>query len=413
MYVITYTKTAYNLSKEDFIMTEDLIKQDESRKNEIIKQATSLDFYTAIPTNELALKGRTKIPLTEISTMGVAFQPLVSGIQEIITGGEAVSGLYMVTVPKGAQLVRFKDGRGLMGSITKGNNAVGGGQAVLNKLGFTPEMAADMAMAAALFGIERKINQIQKSQDELMEFVEEKDRYMLKGSLYFLMDMLSNFKFNYGNEKYINTNHNKVLDVKESAEQSILLYSELIKKRVEDTSLLHIDSSVKEKLKKLQGYFKSYQIALYNYAFSSFLDVVLLGNFSKDFLDAIIDKIDKYSFEYREIYTLAYTKIEEFNDSSVGTLFLKGVAKSSSFVGENVGKVKKLDKIGDKLNSAGKIFEQINDEKKDDILNKVISNKTNYAFPFVNAIRYISNIYNNELKIVVSEDSVYVDEEVV
>ena len=392
-------------------MNDELTRQDESRKNEIIKQATELDFYSAVPTDELALKGRTRIPLTEITTMGVAFQPLVSGIQEIITGGEAVSGLYMVTVPKGAQLVKFKDGRGLMGSITRGNNAVGGGQAVLNKLGFTPEMVADMAMAATLFGIECRINQIQKSQDELIEFIEEKDRYMLKGSLYFLMDMLSNFKFNYGNEKYINTNHNKVLDVKESAEQSILLYSELIKEKIEDTSFLHIDSSVKDKIKKLQGYFKSYQIALYNYAFSSFLDVVLLGNFNKDFLDAIIDKIDKYSFEYREIYTLAYTRIEEFNDSSVETMLLKGIAQSSLFVGENVGKMKKLDKIGDKLNSAGKIIEQINDDKKDDILNKVISNKTNYALPFINAIRYISNVYNNELKIVVSEDSVYIDEE--
>lgn len=393
-------------------MNEDIAKLDESRKKEIVKQATELDFYSAVPTDELALKGRTKIPLTEITTMGVAFQPLVSGIQEIITGGEAVSGLYMVTVPQGAQLVKFKDGRGLMGSITRGNNAVGGGQAVLKKLGFTPEMAADMAMAASLFGIECKLNQIQKSQDELIEFVQEKDRYMLKGSLYFLMDMLSNFKFNYGNEKYINTNHNKVLDIKEGAEQSILLYSELIKKKVEDTSFMHIDSSVKDKIKKLQGFFKSYQIALYNYAFSSFLDVVLLGNFNKDFLDAIIGKIDKYSFEYRDIYTLAYNKIEEFNDSSVGTLFLKGIAKSSSFVGENVGKVKKLDKIGYKLNSAGKIIENINDDKKDDILNRVISNKTNYALPFINAIRYISNVYNNELKIVVSEDSVYINEEI-
>ncbi len=393
-------------------MNEDIAKMDESRKNEIVKQATELDFYSAVPTDELALKGRTKIPLTEITTMGVAFQPLVSGIQEIITGGEAVSGLYMVTVPKGAQLVKFKDGRGLMGSITRGNNAVGGGQAVLNKFGFTPEMAADMAMAASLFGIECKLNQIQKSQDELIEFVQEKDRYMLKGSLYFLMDMLSNFKFNYGSEKYININHNKVLDIKEGAEQSILLYSELIKKKVEDTSFMHIDSSVKDKIKKLQGFFKSYQIALYNYAFSSFLDVVLLGNFSKDFLDAIIGKIDKYSFEYRDIYTLTYNKIEEFNNSSVGTLFLKGIAKSSSFVGENVGKVNKLDKIGDKLNSAGKIIENINDDKKDDILNRVISNKTNYALPFINAIRYISNVYNNELKIVISEDGVYIDEEI-
>ena len=393
-------------------MSEDLMKQDDSRKLEIIKQATELDFYSAVPADELAIKGRTKIPLAEIATMGVAFQPLVAGIQQIITAGEAVSGLYWVTVPKGKQLVRFKNGSGYMGSISSGNNAVGGGQAVLNKLGFTPEMAADMAMAAALFGIECKLNQLQKSQDELIEFVEEKDRYMLKGSLYFLMDMLSNFKFNYGNEKYINTNHNKVLDIKESAEQSILLYSELIKKKLSDSAFLHIDSSVKDKMKKLQGYFKSYQIALYNYAFSSFLDVILLGNFNSEFLDSISAKIDKYSIEYREIYTLAYEKIEEYNNSSVGTVFLKGLSKSSSFVGENIAKAKNFDKLGDKLNDAGKIIQHLNDEKKNNLLNQVISNKTNYALPFIEAIHYINEVYNTELKLVVSNDGVYIDKSI-
>lgn len=386
-----------------------LIIQEKLRKQEIINAATEIDFLSSLPKDEKALNGKKRIPVGEIASLGMTFEPLVAGIQSLCNNSD--SGLYFVDA-KGGKLVRFKNGTGYMGSITKGNNQVGGGQAVLTKMGFSPEMVSQLCMAVALLDIEHRLSEIQKAQNEILEFMEEKDRYMLKGSLYFLLDILSNYKYNFDNEKYTETNHIKILDVKESAEQSILLYSNKIKNIVQDENLIHIDSSVKDKIKKLQGYFKSYQIAIYNYAFSSFLDVILLGNFESDFLNKVIEKIDKYSISFREIYTTAYNKLEQYNDTSIDSILLKGAGKAASIIANNIDKVKNLDKLGAKFKSAGETLNQLNVDRKDERMEQVISNKVNYALPFKEAIEYIKRIYNSEFNVIVGKDSIYLDENI-
>lgn len=388
-------------------MSEDLVKQDELRKQEIINSATEIDFLSYVPADEIELKGKKQIPIAEIATLSMGFQPLVAGIQQLCGAG---SGYYFVNA-KGGELVQRANGT-FLGSISRGNNQIGGGSAELTPVGFSPEMMSQCCMAVAMLAIENQLNQVKKTQEEILEFIEEKDRYMLKGSLYFLLDILSNYKYNFNNEKYTETNHIKILDVKESAEQSILLYSNRIKKITDDKALLHIDSSVKEKLKKLQGYFKSYQIAIYNYAFSSFLDVILLGNFDAEFLDKVIEKIDKYSLEFRETYTVAYEKIEAYNDTSVDTLAIKGAGIAASKLAEGLGKLKNLEKLENKLVGTSKVLEQINSDRKDERMEQVISNRTNYALPFMEAIEHIKKIYNTEFTVIVGDDSIYIDEKI-
>lgn len=385
-------------------MSEDLIKQDEIRKQEIINAATEIDFLSFLPTDEVDLKGKKRIPLAEIETLGMIFLPLVQDIKSLC-GASGGSGFYYVNA-KGGSLVRGKNGA-FLGSIARGNNQIGGGSAKL--IPCSPDMASQCCMAVALLDIEHRLTEIQRTQDEILEFMEEKDRYMLKGSLYFLLDILSNYKYNFDNKKYTETNHIKVLDVKESAEQSILLYSNQIKNIVEPNNLVHIDSSVKDKLKKLQAYFKSYQIAIYNYAFSSFLDVILVGNFDAEYLDKVIDKIDKYSIGFRDTYTTAYNKLEAYNDNSVDTLAIKGAGEVASKLANGIGKVKNLDKVSSKFKTVGKMLNEINSDRKDKKMQQIINNKTNYALPFKKAIEYIKKVYNCEFNIIVSQDNLYLD----
>jgi hypothetical protein len=65
---------------------------------------------------------------------------LTAAFRNVINGGGATSGLYQVTIPKGAHLAEFKNGSGYLGSVLKENGAVGGGQAVLNPLVCNPTM---------------------------------------------------------------------------------------------------------------------------------------------------------------------------------------------------------------------------------------------------------------------------------
>ena len=67
--------------------------------------------------------------------------------------------------------------------------------------------------------------------------------------------------------------------------------------------MIHSDQTVNKQLQAVQDQFKDYQLALYTLAFSSFLDVMLVGNYDKEYLSSISEKLDDYSMKYRELYT--------------------------------------------------------------------------------------------------------------
>ncbi len=93
---------------------------------------------------------------------------------------------------------------------------------------------------------------------------------------------------------YKKSNHTKVLDIKHEAEQQILFYRELIIKSTNKKLFIVTDTEIKKQLIKIQDYFKDYQLAVYLFSFSSYIDVLLLENYNKSFLDEISKKIVTY-----------------------------------------------------------------------------------------------------------------------
>lgn len=53
------------------------------------------------------------------------------------------------------------------------------------------------------------------------------------------------------------------------------------------------------------------QLALYLYSYSSFLEVLLLGNFTQPYLESMEKRISDYAPQYRELYTSCYNLLEE------------------------------------------------------------------------------------------------------
>ena len=102
---------------------------------------------------------------------------------------------------------------------------------------------------------------------------------------------MSNFKYNWDNEKYKTNKHILVQQIKKESETSIILYRDQIAKKLKKRSLIHSDQEVKAVLNKLQAQFKDYQLALYLYSYSTFLEVLLLGNFGKGYLNSVEHRI--------------------------------------------------------------------------------------------------------------------------
>lgn len=49
-----------------------------------------------------------KIPFSRLAALGVGLDAVVPALQQLMSGGKAMSGYYKVTIPAGTELARFK-----------------------------------------------------------------------------------------------------------------------------------------------------------------------------------------------------------------------------------------------------------------------------------------------------------------
>lgn len=157
-----------------------------------------------------------KLPVDRLLTMGTAFQPLTTALQTAINGAGG-SGLYYVNTG-GKTMFQMKGTSNFIGSLQTSTGMVGGGQAQMSPLACDPTM---LFMAAALANIEKKLDDIKEMQQEMMDFLVQKEKAELKGNLTFLYDIYNNYKYNWDNETYKKSNYIKVLDIRQMAEKKL------------------------------------------------------------------------------------------------------------------------------------------------------------------------------------------------
>lgn len=365
----------------------------------------NLELSPSLFDNETPLENYSKIPLSRISALGTAFEPIAAAVQKVFSSSGAITGLYKVTIPSGTHLAKFKSGIGNLGTTLNANNQIAG-QAVLNPLVCNPTM---IFMAAALANTDKKLDAIQELQQEMMDFLVQKERAELRGNLIFLSDILNNYRFNWNNDMYKNSNHIKVLDIRQTAEQKILFYRDQISSQLKKKSLIHSDKDAKKQLDSIQAAFQEYQLALYMHGFSAFLDIMLVGNYTSEYLNGIEQKIETYSFQYRELYTKCYDQLEAYFSSSIQSSLLKGLQGVSKVTGEAIAKVPVLRKgpVDEALIEAGSKLDRLGTQRTVQQLRKLVDRKSSCVIPFVENIKTVERLYNHSLSMVFDKDTVY------
>jgi len=344
-----------------------------------------------------------KIPISRLSSLGVGFQPLVQAFERYAGNG---TGIYRVTVPQGAHLATLHSGAGNIGTTLSNTTNQISGQAVLNPLELDPTM---MFMAVALANIDKKLDDIQATQKEMFDFLKQKEKSEVRGNLQFLADITENYKHNWDNALYKSSNHVKVLDIKQDAEQKIDFYRGQINDKVSKRNFIHIDSDVKKQIDDLHEYFKDYHLALYMYAYAAFLEIMLLENYSEKYLTNISKKIEDYSIQYRELYTTCFNQIEDYQKTSVQSVLLKGLSKASTASGKFIEKVPVISKsqLDEGLIEAGNQLSDFSKRNAEKVLDKFIEKEQQSVRPFRESIETINKIYNNDLSIAFDNKNIY------
>ena len=375
-----------------------------ARKNELLKAMSATELAPLEVKNEISVQTYSKIPLSRLTALGTGFEPVVSAIQQVTSHGQATSGFYKVTIPKGTHLAQFKEKSGFLGTAVGEHGIVG--QAQLNPLLCDPTM---LLVAAALANIDKNLDAIQEVQQEMLDFLTQKEKSALKADLNFLMDIQNNYKYNWNSEKYKAANHAKVLDIRQEAARQIDFYQEQIKKQLGKKALLHSDHDVQKMLEKVQGEFKEYQLALYIYGFAYFLEVVLQENYEKAYLSAIAKRIDKMAFQYREFYSLAYSQIENLSKSSLQAHLFGGLSAINKGAGTAIAKIPGINKsqIDETLIEAGERIGAYKNRRVQTTMQQLLERQSSCVRPFIDNINAVNRLYNEPVTLIFNHDTLY------
>ena len=196
-----------------------IIEYDNESNKEVLAIMNDASLCPMLEESKLGVSNYTKLPVERLATLGVAFQPLTTALQLAVNGAGG-SGLYYVNTA-GKTMFQMKGTTKYIGSLQTAAGTVGGGQAQMTPFACDPTM---LFVAAALANIEKKLDDIKEIQQEMMDFLVQKEKSKLKGSLTFLYDVYNNYKYNWDNEMYKKGSHIKVLDIRQMAEEKIDFY---------------------------------------------------------------------------------------------------------------------------------------------------------------------------------------------
>ncbi len=374
-------------------------------RNQAVQQAlANMEFHPVLVEEGLPAAQYTRIPLSRLPALGTAFEPIATAVQSSLGG--ATTQLCKVTIPSGTHLAALKSGAGNIGTVLNNTTNQIAGQAVINPLVCNPTM---IFMAAALANIDKKLDSIQELQQEMMDFLVQKEKSELRGNLIFLGDILNSFKYNWNNDMYKQSNHVKVLDIRQAAEQKILFYREQIAGQMKRKSWLHGDKDVKKQMEKLLDLFRDYRLALYTNAFAYFLEVMLLGNFDSEYLGSIAGKIREYAFNYKTLYTDVYDRMEGYAETSVQSTVLKGLKTVTKATGEAIGRTPVISKgkVDEALIDAGSKLGEIDSKRTLDALLVLMNAKDDCVRPFVENIDSVNRLYNRPIEMLFDQENIY------
>lgn len=386
---------------------------------EIIKKSmANMEFYPMLIEEQDLEEYHclTSMPWEDLAAFGAGFGPVVSAFNKVMTEQpEFVGKLYEVVIPEGGHLAAAKKGDGLLGSVLSNKNNQLMGQARLHEVDMPPVNPLEInpamiVMAAALMGIEHRLGEIEETQKEILKYLKNKEKAELRSALLTLSDILKNYKYNWDNEMYQNSNHIKVLDVKQKAEEGILFHRKNIKDQLEKKKVLQIDKDVHAKLQSIESEFEDYQLAVYLFGMASYLDVMLLENFNRDFIRGIVDQIEEYSYQYRELYTDVYEQLDSEADKTVQAALLGGLGKVAKVSGKAIAKVPGIKKgsLDEGLISAGDNIKQHKATRVEEKLERLVDMSNTNVSPFVDNLKLIDRMNNEPLRLVFNEDQLYI-----
>lgn len=266
-----------------------------------------------------------------------------------------------------------------------------------------------IAAAIALKSIDMKLDTIKEKQEELLDFLNADKESKLIADLEILGDVLNNYKYNFENEKFISSKLDLVQNINRSSLSNIKFYKSQINKLLNNNDPIHLNFNNEDKISKVLSKLNYYKLANYLYAYSSFIEVLLLKSFNSNFLKKVINKIQESSNQYRLFYTDCYNALEDYSDNSIENQMLKGLSSFSKDTGKVISNIPLLGdlQLDKTLIDLGKNISKEKKKSIEKVMRKLTSNKDSDLNIFINNLKNIDQIYNHPLEIYYDAENIY------
>lgn len=385
-------------------------------KKEITNIFTDIEVVPneELKSGQIELSSYNNIPWDSAIFAGTALSSFLPMFRDIKGSMQvAMDGLYKGdALGKTGALAQAKDGTGFLGTIVNNGDFVG-------QMRWTPvdgvpvninaTMSIDpmtLAILAVVVEINMKLDEIQELQQEMFDYIKDRDRSEIKGGLHFLIDTLNDYKFNWDNSKFLDSKLNEVQSIERLAHENIIFYRDQIAKKVSKQDIIHFGANVEERIKSVNEDFKDYRLSLGMYSFAVYLEVLLNENFEDDYLRKKSTQIYDQSIKYKQLYTDAYNALKEYSTSTMEQTVLGGL----SFVSKGLGEALKSTPIGGVtpidgfLIDSGSNIESFGNEISDSSINQLTDSKDCDVRLFSNSIDKIRDMYNGSMEFLFTDD---------
>ena len=392
----------------------------EQKENQVINEEDNKENYSLVEMNNYMLSDVRKeslsnntysLSLSKLSEISPVTVSTANNIKTIMEQNPKTSGnLYRITnLGKNDSLKAMRDGKTFWGSIKKSDGS--STMAKLKEVNPNNVMALDptvMMMSVALAGIEQELGEIKELSKQIFSFLEHEKESEIESDLEILNRSISDFRFNLEDEKYLINNHKQVMDIKRTANKNMLFYKKEIKDDLSKDKLFTTNNSMNSIIEDIQKKFRYYRLSLYIYSFSTFMEILLLGNYKNDYLLSKKEELDELDNEYSEVFNNALEYVKKNANKSLEGNVLSGLGSAGKAIG-NLAEKLKIKNVDNWLNEKGDNLKQSGQNIKDDFATKFDDIKESNSRPFINQIEKVDCIYNKTKEIYFDKENIYLE----
>lgn len=370
-----------------------------------------------MPTDiEIQSDSALRIPFDQLPALGAGLASLAGAFSPATS---SLSGPTLFTVTDGnglpippSALQAFNDGSGLLGSVRDAETGfkqvrlhVAGTAAQSPIVPFDP---TTLAMAAALAVVTQKLDAIQRAQEEMFEYLQQRDKADLRGALQMLADIARDYCFNWDNETFLQSSHAQVLEIRKQADSAITFQRAQVRDKLRGKPL-EIRASVETRLTKLLDHLAEYRIATYAHALSSLLEPLLSGNVDADYLHNVSERISAHGLAYRELYTECYNAIEKRSRGALDSALLGGISGAGRALGNALAKTPlgEHTPIDDALTTAGHDVEELNGKITDSLMERLRGMSSPEVLPLQQGVESLASLREKPMAIAADSEALY------